>query len=125
MRYFLVINGKKYEITGKSPVTIGSSAGNCKINEIEDQYVSRHQCTIILSPDGDWLFDGDGLQPSRNGTQVNGAILRCDSLKESDKGVQIYNKDVILIGMTRIEFLKEATKSFAEPWKETSGFNSG
>lgn len=121
MQYFLGLNGKKIEVTGQSPVTIGSSAGNCKI-KIEDQYVSRHQCTIVLSPDGDWLVDGDGLRPSRNGTQVNGLVLRCDSLKESGKGVQIYNKDVILIGMTKLEFIKETLKGFAEPWKETSGF---
>lgn len=121
MQYFLEYDGKKKEITGLSPVTIGSISGNCKI-KVDDRYVSRHQCTIILSPDGDWLVDGDGFTPSRNGTQVNGLFLKCDSLKEVNKGVQIYSGDFIVIGTTKIKFLK-IEKLNSEPWKETSGFN--
>lgn len=120
MQYFLVINDEKHEITGKSPVTIGSATGICKIR-IEDRYVSRHQCTIVLSPDGDWLVDGDGFTPSRNGTQVNGRMLECNSLRETDKGIEIYNNDLILIGTTKIKFLK-IKKFQSEPWRETSGF---
>lgn len=122
MQYFLAMADEKIEITGKSPVTIGSIYGNCKI-KLNDCYVSRHQCTIILNPDGDWLVDGDGFTPSRNGTQVNGLLLRCDNrLKEVGKGVQIYDKDLILVGITKIKFLKSELQSI-EPWRETSGLD--
>lgn len=123
MQYFLVLNDKKIEITGQSPVTIGSVHGDCKI-KIDDRYVSRCQCTIVLSPEGNWIVDGDGCSPSRNGTQVNGLLLRCDSLKEINKGVEIFDNDLITIGTTQMRFLSTKNLQPYQPWKETSGFNS-
>jgi len=123
VRYFLKLKDKKIEITEKFPVTIGNTQGNCKV-KIDDKYVSRHQCTIVLTPKGVWLSDGNGIVSSRNGCQVNGIFLQCDKLREVDKGVELFNGDRIIIGTTSLEFFVEKSpKKTIESWKETSGFD--
>jgi len=87
---FLTYNGRRFELGGRSRVTIGRRP-TCDVALAGDDEVSRLHAELIRLGD-DWVVHDDGL--SRNGTFVNGERVR--GRRRLSVG------DVIAVGTTSI-----------------------